>query len=136
MSIFGFLRKKGENNTIGAPPYKIVTEWFPYKLYANKKSSSSLSVKIKNNSKESQLTSVELELPNKLSFDGMGISRKREIKLGDLPPDSEKEIKFDVINSLDADKGEYSLILTVSSHYRDYDHFLNTVKKTIVIEVV
>jgi uncharacterized membrane protein len=117
-------------------PYRIATEMVPYKLYANKGSSASLMVRIKNVTNEILLTSVVAELPNQLGFDEVGVSKQREIRVGELAPHEEKEVRFDIFSSLNSDKGEYTLMLTAIAHYRDYGHVINAVKKRTTLNVV
>jgi len=117
-------------------PYRISTEMVPYKLYANKSSSASLMVRVKNVSKEILLTSVVAELPTQLGFDEVGVSKQRELRVGELAPQEEKEVRFDLFSGINSDKGEYTLNLTAIAHYRDYGHVINAVKKRTTLNVV
>jgi hypothetical protein len=117
-------------------PYRISTELVPYKLYANKSSSASLMVRVKNVTNEILLTSVVAELPTQLGFDEVGVSKQREIRVGELAPHEEKEVRFDLFSGLNSDKGEYTLMLTAIAHYRDYGHVINAVKKRTTLNVV
>ena len=76
------------------------------------------------------------ELPNRLGFDEMVLSRQREQKVGEMQPNDEKEIKFNIYGGVGSEPGEYTLRLTTIAHYRDYSHVLNAVKKQIQISVV
>ncbi|MCL5430609.1 MAG: hypothetical protein M1504_04020 [Candidatus Marsarchaeota archaeon] len=117
-------------------PFIVSTEWIPYKLYAKKKSSSTLYVKIRNITKEPLLTSVVAQLPSQLGFEGIGLSKEREVRVGELAPNEEKEVKMEVFSGLNSDAGEYTLSLTAMAHYRDYGHILNAVKKKVTVDVV
>lgn len=135
MDIFGVFKKKTDQ--AGAKlPYLVMTEWMPYRLYANQKGSASLMVKIKNVTNDTLLSSVSVELPKNLGFDPTSMSKLKEVKLGNIAPNEQKELHFDVYNSVGADKGKYSVDLTVMSHYRDYGHIIDSVKKPSPIEVV
>ena len=49
MKIFGpFGKKNVSEDLTKKSPYRIMTEWMPYKLYSGKKSTSSLTIKLKN----------------------------------------------------------------------------------------
>lgn len=134
LDIFG--KKDARKDLEKKYPFLVTTEWVPYKLYAKKRSSSTLYIRIKNLTKEVVLTSLALELPNKLGFEDMGLAKEREIRLGEIGVDEERELKFNISNSLDADKGEYTLVLAVMAHYRDYGHVMNMVRKRISVQVV
>ena len=108
----------------------------PYKLYANRSSSASLMVKIKNMTGEVLLTSVVAELPSQLGFDEVGVSKQREIRVGEIAPHDEKEVRFEVFGSVTSDPGEYTILLTAIAHYRDYGHVINAVKKRSTLSVV
>lgn len=137
MGIFNIFGKKDSGAELTKnSPYKISTSWVPYRIYANKNSSATLVVRIKNMTKEVLLTSVVAELPKQLGFESMALSRQREMRVGDLPPDEEREIKFEVFGGSTSDPGEYTLDLTAIAHYRDYGHVINAVKKKVTLSVV
>ena len=114
----------------------ISTELVPYRLYSRRNSSATLMVKVRNVTKDILLTSVVAELPNKLGFDEMVLSRQREIRVGEMQPNEQKEVKFNIYGGVGSDAGEYTLRLTTIAHYRDYSHVLNAVKKQVQISVV
>ena len=137
MGIFNIFGKRDVATELTkSSPYKLTTEWVPYRLYANKNSSALLIIKIKNLTPEVLMTSVAAELPKNLAFEQMGLSKEREARLGDLGPNEEKEIRMEVFSGLTSDAGEYTIGLTAMAHYRDYGHILNAVKKRVLIEVV
>ncbi|HVC58577.1 MAG TPA: hypothetical protein VND15_03830 [Candidatus Acidoferrales bacterium] len=137
MGLFSIFGKKDVNDDITkAVPFRMTSELVPYKLYSNKSSSAMLMVKVKNLTHEVLLTSVVAELPINISFDEMGMSKQREIRIGELAPQEEKQVRFDVHSGLKSEKGEYTMTLTAIVHYRDYGHVLNAVKKRATINVV
>ncbi len=137
MGIFNLFGKKDvASDLTKSSPYKVTTELIPYKLFAKKSSNATLRISIKNMTNEVLLTSVVAELPNNLAFEQMGISRQRELRLGEIAPDEEKETRLDVFSGLNTDNGEYTVTLTAMAHYRDYGHILNAVKKRVTIQVV
>lgn len=137
MSIFNIFGKKDVGSTlVNSAPYKLSTEWVPYKLYANRQNSTSLVVKLKNLSGEILLTSVVAELPKNLGFDEMRVSKQRELRIGKMAPSEEKEVRFDVFSDLSSDVGDYTVTVTAIAHYLDYGHVINAVKKRTTISVV
>ena len=133
-NIFG--KRDSSSDLMKTPPFRLSTELVPYKLYANKSSSASLMVKVKNMTNEVLLTSVVAELPGQLGFDEVGVSKQREIRVGEIAPHDEKEVRFDVFGSVTSDPGEYTILLTAIAHYRDYGHVINAVKKRSTLNVV
>ncbi len=117
-------------------PYKLSSEWTPYKLYSGRKSSALLNVRVRNMTNEVLLTSVVAELPKQLGFEAMKLSSQMEKRVGEIAPQEEKEIRFEVFSGVNSDKGQYTVNLTTFAHYRDYGHVLNYVKKKITIDVV
>jgi uncharacterized membrane protein len=137
MAIFNLFGKKDvSKELVKGSPYRLFTEWVPYKLYANKNSSCTLNVKLKNMTNESLLTSVVVELPDTLGFDHMGMVKQKELRIGDMGPNEEKEIGLEVFGGLGSDAGEYTITLTAMAHYRDYGHIINAVKKRTTLQVV
>jgi hypothetical protein len=134
LDIFG--KRDAAKEITKGPPFSLATELTPYKLYAKKSSSAVLAVRIKNVTKDILLTSVVAEAPNKLGFDEMVVSKQRELRVGEMQPGEEKELKFNLYSSVGSDAGEYTLNLTAIAHYRDYAHVLNAMKRKVEISVV
>lgn len=134
LNIFG--KKDAASEIEKGPPFSVSTEMVPYRLYARKSSSATLHVKLRNLTKEILLTSLVAEVPNQLGFDDMLTSKQREIRIGELKPSEEKELKLNLYTSVGSDSGDYTLTLTTIAHYRDYGHVLNAVKKRITINLV
>lgn len=136
MGIFNIFGKRDATSELTrASPFRLATEWSPYAIYANRNNSTTLYIRLKNLTSETLLTSVVLELPNNLAFDNMGMAKEREIRLGDLGGDEEKEVKVEVFGGMKSDPGEYTVTLTAIAHYRDYGHVLNAVKKRTSLRV-
>ena len=137
MGLFSIFGKKDVTDDITkSAPFRLTSELVPYKLYANKSSSASLMVRVKNLTNEVVLTSVVAEVPANISFDQMGMNKQREIRVGELGPQEEKQVRFDVYSGFKSEKGEYTMTLTAIAHYRDYGHVLNAVKKRATLNVV
>lgn len=137
MALFNIFGKRDVSKDITKKaPYVIATEFIPYRLYSGKKSSTTLYVKLRNATNEVLLTSLVVELPNKIGFDEPAIAKERETRIGEMVPGLEKNVAFNLRNSLDADKGEYTLTVTAIAHYRDYGHVMNAIKKRVPLQVV
>ncbi len=136
MVSFGIFGKKNGQTNGRRIPYALSLEWVPYKLFSGKRSSSTLFLKIRNLGEDDLLTSISIDLPQKLSFDSIGVMRKKEWRIGELKPKEEREQKIDVMNSMDAAKGEYTIQIVATSYYRDYEHVINAIRKRTSIHVV
>ncbi|MEM3841319.1 MAG: hypothetical protein QXN59_01325 [Candidatus Micrarchaeaceae archaeon] len=136
MAFLGMLGKKSPQIAEKFSPYMVTTEWFPYKFYSNKKGSSILFVKLKNLTNEPLLTSFLVELPGKLSFDEIGLAKEKLTKVGEIKPMEEKELRFNVFNSIGIEPGEYTVTLTTTAHYQNYDKVINVVRKRTSVGVV
>lgn len=136
MKILDLFGKKDASAEIGKTlPYRIVAEFTPYRLFANRKSSVLLMMKLKNLTTEPVLGSIVVEVPKRLSFDETGLTSAKELRLGTLAPGEEKESRVEIRSDSGTDRGEYTLSITAFIHYRDYGHVLNAVKKKAVLEV-
>ncbi|MGC8651712.1 MAG: hypothetical protein ACP5UH_00460 [Candidatus Micrarchaeia archaeon] len=137
MKIFNIFGKKDAASDLTAVlPYRISAEMVPYRIYANRNSSATMVVKLQNNTNEILLTSLVAELPQPLGFDELGVSKQKEVRLGEIAPHDEKEIRLDIYGGLNSDPGEYTVTLTAIAHYRDYGHVLNAIKKHTIVNVV
>ncbi|MGC8669974.1 MAG: hypothetical protein ACP5TL_02365 [Candidatus Micrarchaeia archaeon] len=137
MKIFNIFGKKDVASDLTTiTPYRISTEMVPYRIYANRNNSSTMIVKLANNTNEILLTSLVAELPSQLGFDAMGVSKQKEVRVGEIAPHEERELRIEIYGGLNSDPGEYTIALTAIAHYRDYGHVLNAVKKRTTISVV
>ena len=137
MGIFDLFGKKDVATDLRKQmPYNVVTEFVPYKLKANSRGSSTLAITLKNTTQEPVMGSVVVEVPERISLDTTGISREKEVRLGMIGPDENKEAKIEIYSGAGTDKGEYTVTITAFIHYRDYAHVLNAMKKRTTIEAV
>ncbi len=137
MKILDLFGKKDAAAEVGRNlPYQISYEFIPFRLYANRKGSSMLLMRLKNLTTEPVLSSVVVQVPKGISLDDTGLSGAKELRVGTLAPGEEKQVRADVFGDIGTDKGEYTLSITAFIHYRDYGHVLNAMKKKTVLEVV
>lgn len=137
MGIFDLFGKKDVTTDLGKQmPYNISTGFVPFKLKANTRSASTLTVNLKNMTNEPVMSSVVVQVPDRVSLDGTGTAREKEVRLGTLAPNEAKEARIDVFSNSGTDKGEYTVTITAFIHYRDYGHVLNAMKKRAVVEAV
>ncbi len=137
MKILDLFGKKDVTQEVGKTlPYRVYAEFIPFKLYANRKSSSMLLLKVKNLTTEPVLGSVVVSVPKGISLDETGLSAEKELKLGTLSANEEKEARAYIYGDSGTDKGDYTLSITAFIHYRDYGHVLNAVRKKAILEVV
>jgi len=91
MKILDLFGKKDASEELGKTlPYRITTEFTPFKLFANRKNSVLLMMRLKNMTTEPVLSSIVVEMPKGLSFDETGISNAKEIRIGTLAPNEER----------------------------------------------
>lgn len=137
MGLFGLFGKKDVKEELGkAMPFAITSGFTPFHLRANTRSTSTLSIKLKNLTGESVMASVVIEVPDKLSMDETGFARQKEVRLGMLAPNDEKGLGVDIYGNTSTDSGEYTIGINAFVHYRDYAHVLNGAKKRVLLRVV
>jgi uncharacterized membrane protein len=137
MGIFGLFGKKDVKEDIEKKvPYSIKSSFTPYRLRANNRNSAAMAIQIKNLTNEPVMASVVLEVPDRLSLDETGFSKQKEVRLGMLGANEERETRVDVYGNTATDAGEYTIGITAFVHYRDYAHVLNAAKKRSVLQVV
>ncbi len=135
MSIFDVF-KKSDEGAGPRSPYFVGISVTPYRLHANRRDSVMVTVNVRNLTKDPLMTSVEMELPSGLSFDDIGMVRKKLFKLDSLDPGKEKEVKANVLGNVKTDKGDYTMNVVTTAHFRDYDHVVNAVRKTHTLGVL
>lgn len=137
MGIFDLFGKKDVTTDLKkALPYNISTGFSPFKLKANLRGSSTLSINLKNMTSEPVMSSVVVQVPDRISLDTTGLAREKEFRLGTLGPNEAKDARIEIFGNSGTDKGEYTITITAFIHYRDYAHVLNAMKKRTVLEAV
>jgi len=76
------------------PMFSISTSFRPVRLAAKKEENVELELVVRNISEGETMASVNVDIPKGLGFDGMGIARAKEFRLGQLKSNEEK--KFSV----------------------------------------
>ncbi len=133
---FNIFGKKPQDLSGKNLSYIVSTELSPYRLYANKSNSAILFVRIKNISKDSLLTSLDVKLPQKLGLNQNLLLKEKKIQVGEIEPRKEKEVKIEIFGNINTDAGEYTLNLSTISHFRDYSHEINRITKQIALKVI
>ena len=131
----GLMGKKEEPSRVGLP-FNVSTSLRPVRLNARKENCLELLVAVANASDAPLMMSVSIEVPKSLGFENLGITRIKEIRIGELPAQKEKTVGFSICANSQTPSGTYSALLTVSQHYRDYSHVLNYAKKSVEVRVV
>jgi hypothetical protein len=131
----GLMGKKEEPARAGLP-FNVSTALRPVRLSARKDNCLELLVTVANASESAMMVSVNLEVPKSLGFGNLGITKIKEIRIGELPAQKSKTIGFSVCASPQTPAGTYSCLLTVSQHYRDYSHVQNYAKKSVEVRAV
>ena len=137
MGLFDSILGNKEEPAKAGLPFNIITALRPVRLTARKESTLELLVTIKNVSEAPIMVSASAELPKALGFDGMGLTKIKEVRLnGELPPQKEKTISFSLCSNVQTAPGVYSVQVTVNHHYRDFSHVLNYAMKSVEVRAV
>ncbi len=121
--------------THGAP-FTLSVAFRPLRLSARSDGSVDLLATIHNVSGMPTMCSLVVELPKSLGFDGVGLHKTKELRMGQLGADEKKEVVVTIVGSSQTAPGLYRLQATAYAHYRDYSHVLNSVSKTVELRVV
>ena len=125
-----------EGTPTAVPMFSITTAFRPVRLAARKEESVDLELGVKNISEGETITSVNVDVPKGLGFDGMGIARTKEYRLGTMKSGEEKKFTLSLHGSSQTTPGNYRITISVYAHYRDYGHVLNSVKKAVELRVI
>jgi len=137
MGLLDLFGKRNVSEELGKKmPFTIKAEFTPYHLKSKESSMTSLAISLTNITSEPVMGSVVIELPKQLSFDAIGVSKQKEVRLGTIAPNEEKNSFIDIHGGIGTDKGTYTITLTAFIHYRDYVHVLNEMRKRLVLEAV
>lgn len=117
-------------------PFNISTSLRPVRLNARKESTLELVVAITNVSDSPLMMSVSAEVPQSLGFENVGMTKIKEIRIGELPAQKEKTVSFTICSNYKTQPGTYAVLLTANHHYRDYSHVQNYAKKSVEVRAV
>ena len=126
-----FVKRDVSRETI----YKLHCELHPMRLVAHKNEFAELDVVLENASDQEMLTSLVAVCPRTIGFDRTGLQQEREIRLGMLRPGEQKSQRIQLWSTQRTEPGEYKLKVFAISHYRDYGHVLNEVRKDLSLRV-
>ncbi|MCD6279331.1 hypothetical protein J7J26_00970 [Candidatus Micrarchaeota archaeon] len=126
-------RNEEENFSL---PYKIQTRLNPYRLKARTGDSIELFIAVKNLQHEKKLTSVTIKCAGDIGFSETTLKKNKRIHLGMMKPNEEKILNVRIYGSSVTKKGEYPIAIIVTSHFRDYEHIENAVRKKIAVRAV
>jgi len=136
MGLFDIFGKKNVGEDLSKKyPFRVSVSFIPYKLNANSKSSVQAQIKVKNLLNEPALTSIVVEVPKQLGLEETCISKEKEIRIGVIAPQEEKEVKCEIWSSNITDKGEYTITISAFAHYLNYAYVITGVKKRAMLRV-
>lgn len=131
----GLLDLFGKKSMPDTALYDITAEAHPFRLPAHKNDSVDLEIALENICDKELLTSVVVVAQKPLSLDQTGLSQQREVRLGPMQSGERKALKVPVYSTPRTEPGVYSLKVFAISHYRDYGHVLNEVRKVLSLRV-
>lgn len=134
--IFGKGEEAQPAGAVKGSPFTISTSFRPMRLAARSDNSVELLVELANISGQPNLCSMVVELPKGIGFDGVGLHKTKELRMGQFPAGEKKTIPIGLHASSQTPPGAYRIQLTVYSHYRDYSHVLNSASKSAELRVV
>ncbi len=136
MGFIDKLKNLGKTQENSSRPITMSTQFKPYRLNSHKNESVDLIVVVKNTDSKKSMMSVVAKCPNKLGFGSPGINKTEQKKLGDVEPGEEKTVVFKVQGNSNTTPNDYPIGIFVYSHFRDYDHVENAVRKVVTLRAV
>ncbi|MFH1779827.1 MAG: hypothetical protein ABH803_01630 [Candidatus Micrarchaeota archaeon] len=132
MGIFDLFGKKP---VVGDAIYSLACAFHPFRLYSRKNDGVDLEITLFVNSDAPMLTSVVVVVPKQLGLDKTGLIQQREFKLGEMQPGTQKSLVVPVYSTSKSEPGDYPVKVFAISHYLDYGHVLNEVRRDLRIRV-
>lgn len=131
----GFFDLFGKKPVTGPYLFDLNVSIHPLRLPAHHAGVAELTVRVRNNSDQELLTSVVAVLPRVLGFERIGLRQEHEQRLGPLKPGEERIVKIEVWSNQKTPPGAYVCKVFAISHYRDYAHILNEVRRIVDLRV-
>jgi uncharacterized membrane protein len=131
----GIMELFGKKEMPKSGVFSLQCELHPMSLRPNDNDYVDLEINVANSSQVDEMTSVVISVGEGLGVDRSAISRQREIRLGYLKPGEKKFVKAQIWGTQRTQKGTYPVDVYVISHFHDYAHVLNQVRKRIEFRV-
>ena len=131
----GFFDLFGKKPAAGPFVYDLDCSFTPLRLPSHRSGVVELFIRVRNNSDQEQLTSLVSVVPGVLGFEKLGLQHENETRLGMLKPGEERTIKLEVWSNQKTPPGLLKAKIFAISHYRDYAHILNEVRRIIDFRV-
>ncbi|MEM4255507.1 MAG: hypothetical protein QXR53_04245 [Candidatus Norongarragalinales archaeon] len=125
----------GKKEVVSPFLYTLECSLHPFRLAAFKNDTVDLEVCVRNNSDRPLLTSIVTVCSKAIGFDTIGLQQQHESRLGELKPGETRFLKIPVHSTPKSQPGNYKIAVFAISHYRDYAHILNEVKRTLEVRV-
>ncbi|PIO05860.1 hypothetical protein COT29_03820 [Candidatus Micrarchaeota archaeon CG08_land_8_20_14_0_20_59_11] len=132
MGVFDLFGKKPVSSEF---QYSLECSVHPIRLPAFKEDYVLLNVSLQNTSDQPLLTSLVLVVPKTIGFDRTALQQEHETRVGEMQPGERKGFPFKIWSTSRTRAGSYPLRVYAVSHYRDYGHILNEVRRTIDLRV-
>ncbi len=117
-------------------PYDLKVEFSPLRLKKGDERPVEMRVKVRNLDSEENLTSVVVEIPKTVGFDRTGFVNRKEIRIGKMLPNEEKDFKVDLYSHTKTEQGSYRIRIIANKHYRGYSHILSNAVKEATLRIV
>ena len=130
------IRPEDMSQKAKASPFILSTSFRPIRINARKDNQIDLIIKIRNKTKQEQLSSVMVYVPSELGLDSMTLSKSKEFRLGYLKSGEERELIVPIYANTQTPPANYRLVIAANAHYRDYKHILNSIRKRIELRAV
>lgn len=125
----------GKKEAISPYMYVLECSAHPFRLPAYKNGAIDLEVRVTNNTEQVLLTSIVTVCSRAIGFDTLGLQQQHESRLGELRPSESRFVKISVYSTPKSAPGTYKISVFAISHYRDYAHVLNEVKRSLELRV-
>jgi uncharacterized membrane protein len=117
-------------------PYDVKIEFSPLRMKKGDDRPTQMLINVKNLEKEENLTSVVIEIPREIGFDKTGAVSRKEIRIGTLKANDNKNFTIELYSNHRAEPGTYDVKVKANKHYRGYSHIINTAEKNISLRIV
>lgn len=117
-------------------PYDVKIEFSPLRMKKGDEKPTQMLINVRNMEKDENLTSVVIEIPREMGFDRTGAVNRKEIRIGTLKQNEQKDFSIELFPNYRAEPGTYEVTVKANKHYRGYSHIIDTAQKSISLRIV
>ncbi len=115
---------------------QVTSDVFPFRVSMKSKDSWELILNITNRGTKAKKLSLEIDLPEQVTFSKVGLTKQYEKRYDNFKPGDTIRIKEPIYLSSHCETGNYSGYVKIAEHFGDYGYEMQNRKREVLFRIV